>query len=514
MKYFSLDFWNNLADLPALELIETVYNDQGLFALACTAGLLVAWGFWFLILRPKKVTTHGSAEWGTLADAKKKDLITKPGDRVLLGKLGDQWLGVHDRHILVCARTGGGKGVGVVIPNLLTYKGSVICNDVKGENFAVTARRREEMGQDVFVVDPYAEITENTHCFNPLEYIRQGSPEAVTLARQVAAILASSQKNSDGFFLEYGKTVLEAFILYVCAKFQGEERSLGQVRKMLTQSAENKRAALEEMQNMEDFDGVIAGNANTLLELEGEAGEKNDTILGIYATAASLTAFLDDPRIKNVLKKSDFAPEMFRYQPSTLYIIVSPGNISVSTMLLKMIYTVAIQKNCTAKRPIQAEELELEPMPHPLVFLMDEFAQLGHFEVVKDAMPVIRGYGVRFCIIIQGLNQLVEHYKEGGDEFLSNTLKVFIGAEDTKTAEKISEMCGDTTVKTLSTDMKTKRDTASYTSRRLITVGEVMQAQVEAPFIIMGGMKPLKVQRITYYKDKFFAGKYGKYSAG
>lgn len=514
MELLSIEYWRTLASYPILDIISIVSGDRRLLAIVASAALALAYVVWFLLFRKPRVITHGSAEWGTLADAKKKDLITKPGDRVLLGKLGDQWIGVEDRHVLVCARTGGGKGVGVVIPNLLTYKGSVICNDVKGENFAVTARRREEMGQDVFVVDPYSEITENTHCFNPLEYIQQGSPEAVTLARQVAAILASSQKNSDGFFLEYGKTVLEAFILYVCAKFQGEERSLGQVRKMLTQSAENKRAALEEMQNMEDFDGVIAGNANTLLELEGEAGEKNDTILGIYATAASLTAFLDDPRIKNVLKKSDFAPEMFRYQPSTLYIIVSPGNISVSTMLLKMIYTVAIQKNCTARRPVQAEEMELEPMAHPLVFLMDEFAQLGHFEVVKDAMPVIRGYGVRFCIIIQGLNQLVEHYKEGGDEFLSNTLKVFIGAEDTKTAEKISEMCGDTTVKTLSTDMKTKRDTASYTSRRLITVGEVMQAQVEAPFIIMGGMKPLRAQRITYYKDKTFSGKYDRYQAG
>lgn len=514
MKYFSLDFWNNLADLPALELIETVYNDQGLFALACSAALLVSWAIWFLLFRPKKVTTHGSAEWGMLEDARKKDIIAKPGERILIGKLGETWLGTDERHTLICARTGGGKGVGVVIPNLLTYKGSVICNDVKGENYAITAQQREKMGQNVFVVDPYAEITENTHCFNPLEYIRQDSPDGVTIARQIAAILASSQKNSDGFFLEYGKTVLEAFILYVCAKFKGEERSLGQVRKMLTQSAENKRAALEEMQKMEDFDGVIAGDANTLLELEGEAGEKNDTILGIYATAASLTAFLDDPRIKNVLKKSDFAPEMFRYEPSTLYVIVSPGNIAVSTMLLKMIYTIAIQKNMTAKRPVQAEENEMELMKLPMIFLMDEFAQLGHFEVVKDAMPIARGYGIRFCIIIQGLSQLAEHYKEGGEEFMSNTLKVFIGAEDTKTAEKISEMCGDATIETFSTDQKTKRATGSFTSRRLITVGEAIQAQVERPFIIMGGMRPLRVDRITYYKDKFFKGKFDRFKAG
>lgn len=513
MNYLNIDHWKWLFSLNLLDFVKVVRHDSGLSAIALAVAMLAAWCVWYVFFKEKKVVTHGSAAWGGLQDAEEAGLVAKPGERVLLGRMGDKWLGAPV-HSLVCAKTRGGKGVGIIIPTLLTYKGSVICNDVKGENYSITKRKREDMGQNVYVVDPYSEATEDTNCFNPLDYIKMNDPGAVTTARQVAAILASNQKNADGFFTEYGKTVLVTFILYVCAKFEGEERTLGQVRKMLTQSAENKRKAMEEMQKMVEFDGVIAGGANTLLELEGEAGEKNDTILGIYATAASMTAFLDDPRITNILKKSDFAPEMFRYEPSTLYIIVSPGNIAVSTMLLKMIYTVSIQQNLTSKKPIQAQESELEKMKRPLLFLMDEFAQLGHFEVVKDAMPVAAGYGISFCIIIQGLNQLLEHYKEGDQEFLSNAIKLFLGAEDTKTAEQISEMCGDTTVITKSKDEKTKRITSSYTSRRLVTVGEVIQAQIEKPFLISGGVKPLRIKRITYYKDKFFQGQFDKYSSG
>ena len=513
MEYTNFEHWKWLFSLNIGDFLRVVRHDKGLFTVAVLLALAVGWCIWVLFFKKRRVVTHGSALWGGIKDAEQAGLITKPGESALLGRLCDKWIGAPV-HSLVCAKTRGGKGVGIIIPTLLTYKGSVICNDVKGENYAITARKREGIGQNVYVVDPYSEITDSTNCFNPLDYIKLNDPGAVTTARQIAAILANNQKNADGFFTEYGKTVLVTFILYVCAKFGGEERTLGQVRKMLTQSAECKRKAMEEMQGMKEFDGVIAGGANTLLELEGEAGEKNDTILGIYATAASMTAFLDDPRITKVLKKSDFAPEMFRYEPSTLYIIVSPGNIAVSTMLLKIIYTVSIQQNLTSKKPVQAQENELHKMERHLLFLMDEFAQLGHFEVVKDAMPVAAGYGISFCIIIQGLNQLIEHYKEGGQEFLSNAIKLFLGAEGTKTAEQISEMCGDTTVETYSKDMKSKRTTSSYTSRRLVTVGEVIQAKVEKPFLISGGVKPLQINRITYYKDNFFKGQFDKYSAG
>lgn len=511
MEYFNLDHWKWLFSQDFFDIASYIMGDKVLKVMAATILLGLGWCIWYVFVRERPVTTHGSAAWGDAGDAEKAKLVTTPGERVLLGKIGDKWLGA-EHHSVVCAKTRGGKGVGVIIPTLLSYKGSIICNDIKGENYAITSARREAMGQNVYCVDPYHEIAGETHCFNPLDYIKNNSPDATTAVRALAHTMSGA--GEEDFWVKSGRSMLVTFILYVCAKFSGPERNLGKVREMLTQSAEEKTAMLKEMQGMQDFDGNIARGANKILEMEGKDGEKNDTILGIYATVDTMCDFLDDPRIAHVLSRTDFRMEMFKYEPSTLYVVVSPGNLAVSQMLLRLIYSYALNQNQKNERPVAAQELELQKMQYPLVFLMDEFAQLGKFDAVKNAMPIAAGFDIRFCIIIQGLSQLTDHYKEGGQEFLNNAIKLFIGAEDTKTAEQISEMCGDTTVVTQSKDEKSGRMTSSYTSRRLVTVGEAMQAKVERPFLLAGGMRPLRIDRITYYSDKLFAGKFGKYSAG
>ena len=50
-------------------------------------------------------------------------------------------------HVLLCGGTGSGKGVSVIIPQLLSYKsGSCVCFDTKGDLFTITAQRRKNMG--------------------------------------------------------------------------------------------------------------------------------------------------------------------------------------------------------------------------------------------------------------------------------------------------------------------------------------------------------------------------------
>ena len=85
-----------------------------------------------------------------------------PADAFALGDLPNISHGrgrfYHDGHILTCAPTGAGKGVGAVIPNLIDYPGSAFVLDLKGENFAVTARARRQAGQYVFLIDPFADF--------------------------------------------------------------------------------------------------------------------------------------------------------------------------------------------------------------------------------------------------------------------------------------------------------------------------------------------------------------------
>ena len=514
MYIFNTEFWADFAGLNLFQKIQLIAQEPVLATMAGAVliGLFIAWR----MIPKKQDITHGSASWGTIKDAEKAGYVVENIDdtqQTLVGKLGGKILGVM-YHSLIVAKTRGGKGVGFVVPNLLKYRGSVVCNDIKGENFCITAGAREKMGQNVYKFDPYGYVKDGeAHRFNPLDYIHDGDPEGITRARDLADIIAGPQHGGEAFFSDYAKKIIVLWTLYVCVKCEPEKRNLRSVRDFIALPQEKIRALLVEMSTMPEFFGVIMNNASTLLALMGgEGGEESKTYMSVQATADVMTAFLDDPRVADSLSATDFKLETFKYIPSTLYIIVEAANLNVSQMLLKMVYTYAIKLNTTFEAPAEIKELGLKQMDKPMKFFMDEFAQLGRFEIVKQMMPLSAGYDVWFCIIIQDIMQLKAAYKEDAGEFLTNATRVFVGAENEPTAKVISESCGKTTVKQSSYTVKrgaffdSKQLSCSSTARDLLTVGEAMQMPVERPILIAGGVKPLKIQRFSHYKDSEFKG--------
>lgn len=519
MYIFNSEFWAYFAGLNLFQKIQMIATEPELTVLAGVfiVGLFIGWR----MMPKKRDITHGSAEWGTIKDAEKAGYVVKNIDdtqQTLVGKLGGKVLGLM-YHTLIVAKARGGKGVGYVIPNLLKYRGSVICNDIKGENYTITSGAREKMGQNVYKFDPYGYVKGGeSHRFNPLDYIHDCDPEGITRARDLADIIAGPHDGGDSFFSDYAKKIIVLWTLYVCVKCDPEKRNLRSVRDFIALPQEKVRALLAEMANMPEFFGVIMNNASALLTLMGgEGGEESKTYMSVQASADVMTAFLDDPRVADSLSATDFKMETFKYIPSTLYIIVEAANLNVSQMLLKMIYTYAIKLNMTFDAPAEVKELGLKAMDKPLKFFMDEFAQLGRFDIVKQTMPLSAGYGVWFCIIVQDITQLKAAYKESAGDFFTNATRVFIGAENEQTAKVISESCGKTTVKQSSYTVKpglffdSKQLSCSSTGRELLTVGEAMQMPVERPILIAGGVKPLKIQRFTYFKDAEFKGLFKKF---
>ncbi|PKP63638.1 MAG: type VI secretion protein, partial [Alphaproteobacteria bacterium HGW-Alphaproteobacteria-8] len=122
------------------------------------------------------LTRFGTTHWQTRGEIKRNGFFAKPGGGFLLGKLGPPkskrpfLVSKTFPHALIVAPTGRGKGVGFVIPNLLTYKGSAVVLDVKGENFRETSRFRASMGDKVFRFAP-TDWDRPTHRYNPLARI-------------------------------------------------------------------------------------------------------------------------------------------------------------------------------------------------------------------------------------------------------------------------------------------------------------------------------------------------------
>ncbi len=111
-------------------------------AIAATSGLLgcaaAVLGSLWRARQAANVTTYGSARWATRREVAAAGLLATDG--VTLGRLGHRDLR-HDgpEHVMAFAPTRSGKGVGLVIPTLLSWTGSTVVHDIKGENWELTA---------------------------------------------------------------------------------------------------------------------------------------------------------------------------------------------------------------------------------------------------------------------------------------------------------------------------------------------------------------------------------------
>jgi type IV secretion system protein VirD4 len=111
----------------------------------------------------KSVATYGSARWAESREIRRAGLFHAEG--VVLGRWRGSYLRHHgSEHVLCFAPTRSGKGVGLVVPTLLTWPGSAIVHDIKGENWSLTAGWRAGFGR-VFMLDP---TNAASAAYNPL----------------------------------------------------------------------------------------------------------------------------------------------------------------------------------------------------------------------------------------------------------------------------------------------------------------------------------------------------------
>lgn len=510
---------------------------------------------------PQNPWTFGNAKWATMEDVrnacktntKPGMLVPKPtGKRIYLAQMGNETVEA-DIHVTCIGANGTGKGTSLIIPNCFLWKGSLVVNDIKGENYQITHEyRRDVMGQDVFVIDPYNEISEETNSFNPMDYI-DSDETGLLEARKFAEAIFPEKENSNLFFDNGARNLITITMLYVKIKYPPEQQNIATVRNLLTLTPEEKMEIFLDMQKCDNFNGAIRKGINTVLTLGGtpmapksveeamkeqqqqkRAGEQqknnskqqktsgeqqkqdapNETVLDLYATADVALQIFDDIKICKLFSKSDMKLHMLKYIPQTIYLVISASNLKVSGLIMQLMYKYAIDFMATSKRPVEAAAQNLEPNKNPTLFLLDEFAQLKKFLPVKEMMPLGRGYGVRFLTIVQGLKQLEEYYSAGGDDFLTNATKIYLGAEDTNTAEEISKFCNTTTVRCDTTDLVTKKKTVGWQGVPLITVGQVLQASPLEPFILKGGVPPIRAKQLRYFENPMFKGKYKDYTAG
>lgn len=384
-----------------------------------------------------------SASWMHPDDLKAETYAMKSG-RIFLGSTNDgRKVGVDDnRHMVTIAGSRAGKSATSLMSNLLTWNGSTIVIDPKGELATNTARYRAQMGQDVTILDPFHEVKSPAlqilrKSYNPLDALRGINPDDIV---DEASSLADSIITSEGDKIDHwtlsAKNLIRGFILYVMHT-KPEHGSMKDIRTLLNMSFETGEDGdpdsmeyhLEVMRNDPDaFDGVLAGIGASML------GKPDNERGSIISTAIEQTAFLDSKRLKDHIDKSGLSSmRILKQKPATIYLVLPASRMGTHFRWLRALLTQAMT----------ALEQEKNATGRPVLFILEEFPTLGYMRLIEASAGLMAGYDVKLWTVLQDLSQLQAHYPKSWETFLGNAgiIEAF-GNTDMTTLEYLSKRMG------------------------------------------------------------------------
>ncbi|GHD21355.1 type IV secretory system conjugative DNA transfer family protein [Tianweitania populi] len=442
--------------------------------------------------------THGSARFSS--DKEVAPLARSPSG-LLIGRDGKtKKLLRYDgpAHLLTMAPTRTGKGVGTIIPNLLVADRSVICIDPKGENARIAGRARERFGP-VHVLDPFGITSLRSAAFNPLDAL---DPDGLNVAEDAstladALVFDEPGMSGEAHWNEEAKALVAGLILHVVAEQPRAGRNLATVREYLTLAPEAFAKLLKDMQASTAVSGLVARAANRHL------GKSDREAAGVVSAAQRHTHFLDSPRMTAVLDRSDFRFADLKRRNVSVFLVLPPDRLATYSRWLRLLVSQSLID--MARDPSKPDV--------PVLYLLDEFAALGHLAPVERAMGLMAGYGVQLWPILQDVHQLRATYGQRAGTFLSNAgvLQVF-GVNDHDSARLVSDLLGQETVvfQTMSRALDSEKSGISFgeqhIGRPLLTPDEVRNMAPQVQLLFLAGQRPIIAGKLAYYADPEFKG--------
>jgi type IV secretion system protein VirD4 len=445
----------------------------------------------------KKVTTYGSARWAEAREIRKAGLLHPDG--VLLGRWKDAYLRHHGpEHVLCFAPTRSGKGVGLVVPTLLTWPGSAIVHDIKGENWGLTAGWRARFGR-VLLFDP---TNTKSTAYNPLLEVRRGEWE-VRDVQNIADVLVDPEGALEkrNHWEKTSHSLLVGTILHVL--YAEKDKTLAGVANFLSDPKRPIETTLRAMMTTPHLGktGVHPVVASAARELLNKSENERS---GVLSTAMSFLGLYRDPVVATVTRRCDWRIRdlVEAESPVTLYLVVPPSDISRTKPLIRLILN-QIGRRLT-------EELDSKRRLHRLLLMLDEFPALGRLDFFESALAFMAGYGLKSFLIAQSLNQIEKAYGQNNSILDNCHVRVSFATNDERTAKRVSDALGT------ATEMRAMKNYAGSrlspwlghlmvsrqeTARPLLTPGEVMQLPADDELILMSGCAPIRAKKARYFED-------------
>jgi type IV secretion system protein VirD4 len=431
-----------------------------------------------------RLSLHGTAEWLSREKADAAGLFTAGG--VLLGQTpkGELVSFSGDGHLLVFAPNGAGKGIGFVQPNLVEYRGSMVVLDPKGENAIMSARRREELGQRVVVLDPFGQTGKPSQSYNPLASLNLNDKKHVMaeLGNFAEALVPSRGSDNEAHWINGARMFVQGILLFMLVHEPPERRHLLRLHELAHAAPSTLdrlfKALAEGLDPDEEVQRVSTAYGHWW---EG----KNDREFSSFRSIALQELhWLEDFVWPDVLQGWNERLDL-KSRPTTVYLVLPFSRLQRYRNWLRLM--VADLTSGVLNVPGQPVDLEGKKAP-PVLFMLDEaYAGLGRMDLILSAAATIRDAGGRIALVYQDLAQLKSLYEKDWESFLANSgAALFWSVNDLEGMEYVSKRCGVTTVPVV--------DNLNGHSRQLRFPDEV---GAEAPNVMFCLLRSLRVARLT-----------------
>jgi len=454
------------------------------------------------------VTTYGSARWATDKEITAAGLFEDRG--VFLGRLHGAYLR-HDgpEHVMAFAPTRSGKGVGLVVPTLLSWTGSAVIHDIKGENWQLTAGWRSRFSH-CLLFDPTNPLSAR---YNPLLEVRRGEHE-IRDVQNIADILVDPEGALErrNHWEKTSHSLLVGAILHIL--YAEGEKTLARVATFLSDPGRPFATTLKAMMTTNHLGSrqapkvhpVVASAAREVLN------KSENERSGVLSTAMSFLGLYRDPTVAAVTSACDWriADLMEGERPLSLYLVVPPSDISRTKPLIRLVLNQIGRRLTERLQSVDGQKRR------QLLLMLDEFPALGRLDFFETALAFLAGYGVRAFLIAQSLNQIVKAYGENNAILDNCHVRIAFSSNDERTAKRISDALGT------ATEQRAMRNYAGHrlapwlshvmvsrqeTSRPLLTPGEVMQLPATDELVLVSGLAPIRARKLRYFEDRNFAGR-------
>ena len=459
------------------------------------------------LLLPRRRSLHGDARWATRAEMARAGLFAPQG--LFLGRVGHRYLILGGQQgVLLSAPPRAEKGTAIVVPNLLFWQGSVLCLDVKMENWTLTAGYRQRAGQSCYLFHPLAEDG-NTACWNPLTYISSDANLRISDVQRIAAILYPDVPGTDPFWPAGARSFFLGVTMYVL-ETPSLPPTLGEV---LRQGMASDTEGFGH-----HWRRIIEGRQKGRYPLSSQCVRALSEIIDLAPVTASsirmtFTSRLDlfaNPLLDRATSRNDFDLRDLRKRPMSIYLAINPGDLHLLQALLNLFIEQALNLQ-TRELPEHNPALKLQ-----VAFILDELAAAGRIPILAQGVAYLPGYNVRLMLVIQAFSQLREIYGQQNAETMMKSLaaRIVYAPKDVVEATEISNELGFTTVRVHThsrplfnvADAKNQRRSVSVSEQRrpLLLPQEVKELGKNREILFYEGVRPILARKNRYYRDPLF----------